>query len=212
MLIAACCCCRWVLGLGLGLGLELELERHYLRSHDEGVSSDSPMLATVTTLQEKFAAFEARTPPELFGDPIWKLPAYRIGLFLTDVARDDVTVLIRAGAPPHVVNQLERAVDSIGVNIAEGYSRFSGKERARFYEIALGSARESREWYRRAVRWLGEESALERAYLLTRAIKILVVAVPRERAGASEDRIRRRQRVEDPSPSPSPSSSPSTQD
>jgi hypothetical protein len=39
--------------------------------------------------------------------------------------------MLRASAPAHITGQLERAVDSIGVNIAEGYSRYSGKERAR---------------------------------------------------------------------------------
>ncbi len=38
-------------------------------------------------------------------------------------------------------------VGSIRANIAEGYSRGTGKDRARFYEYALGSARESRDWY-----------------------------------------------------------------
>ncbi|MFN8404533.1 MAG: four helix bundle protein [Anaerolineales bacterium] len=36
------------------------------------------------------------------------------------------------------------AVGSVGANISEGYSRSSGKDRARFYEYALGPARESR--------------------------------------------------------------------
>ena len=117
--------------------------------------------------------------------------------------------MLRASAPAHITGQLERAVDSIGVNIAEGYSRYSGKERARFYEIALGSAREAREWYRRSAMWVGGDAALERARLLTRVIKILLVAVPQERAGASADRIRKRLKHDNDSSS---SPSPSTQD
>lgn len=39
-------------------------------------------------------------------------------------------------------NQLRRASISIASNIAEGSSRFSDKEKNRFYEIAYGSARE----------------------------------------------------------------------
>ncbi len=167
------------------------------------------------TLPGEFAEFEKLAPPELFGDPIWRLPAYRIALFLSDVSQTDAAVLLKSSCPSHIPGQLERAVDSIGVNIAEGYSRFSGRERARFYEIALGSARESREWYRRASKWLREGASLERAQLLTRIIKILLVAVPRERSGASEDRIRGHQRSsarEQDSSDGSPSSSTSTQD
>jgi four helix bundle protein len=166
----------------------------------------------VATLSEQFADFEKTPPPELFGDPIWRLPAYRIALFLSDVARLDVPAMLRRSVPVHITGQLERAIDSIGVNIAEGYSRYSGKERARFYEIALGSAREAREWYRRSIKWFGEEPALERAQLLTRVVRILLVAVPQERAGASEDRIRKRsQRAPHPhTGEPSTSSSTST--
>ena len=145
----------------------------------------------MSSLPERLAHWEGSPPPELFGDPIWRLPAYRIALFLVDIVRGDVSILARRSAPSHTYSQLERAVDSIGVNIAEGYSRFSGRERARYFEIALGSAREAREWYRRCSRWLGASEALDRALLLTRVIKILTVAVPRERAGASETRMRK---------------------
>ena len=141
-------------------------------------------------LAQQFKEWEQVTPADLFGDPIWRLPAFRIARFLSDVARSDVTALVRDGAPRTKITQLERCVPSIAANIAEGYSKFSGKERARYFEIALGSARESREWYRDARSWLGRERAEERGMLLTRIIKILTVAIPLEREGACERRIR----------------------
>jgi four helix bundle protein len=40
-------------------------------------------------------------------------------------------------------DHLERAGDSIALNIAEGNGKFSGRDRARFFQIAHGSALES---------------------------------------------------------------------
>ena len=41
-----------------------------------------------------------------------------------------------------ITSQLRRASNSVGANIAEGLSRFSEKEKARFIEIAFGSLME----------------------------------------------------------------------
>jgi len=41
-----------------------------------------------------------------------------------------------------LVGQIRRASNSVGANIAEGVSRFSEKEKARFLEIAYGSLME----------------------------------------------------------------------
>ena len=163
----------------------------------------------MSPLSERFQDWESSPPSDLFGDPIWKLPAYRIALFLSAVVREDVSVMIRDGAPTHLYSQLDRAVGSIGANIEEGYARFSGRERARYYEIALGSAREARHWYRGTQTWLGRSVAEERGALLTRAIKILTVAIPRERQGESEQRIqRRRSSTKVMVPAPAPASAP----
>src|SRR5687767_12658331 len=143
----------------------------------------------MSQLEDRFSEWEREPPADLFGDPMWRLPAFRISLFLAGVVRSDVKFLLRTGAPRRNIDQLERCVPSIKANISEGYSKFSGKERARYYETALCSAREAREWYRDLGSWLGR-SAAERGMLLTRVIKILTVAIPEEREGASETRIR----------------------
>ena len=135
----------------------------------------------VMTLNEQFEHWSLSPPPELVGDPIWKLPAFRIGLFLAPIARDDTDPLASDAHYAHVSDQLLRSVNSIAANITEGYPRHSGRERARFYEFALGSAREARYWYRSLARPLGDEAVWERTFLLTRAIKILTKAIPEER-------------------------------
>ncbi len=48
--------------------------------------------------------------------------------------------------------QLVRATDSVGANIAEGYGRYHYKEQLKFSYYARGSLLESRFWLRRAQR------------------------------------------------------------
>lgn len=142
----------------------------------------------MTQIERAFARWERSTPPDLVGDAIWRLPAYRISRFLADVVRHDLKRIHPRSA--RIADQLERAIGSIGINITEGYGRLHGRERARFYEFALGSAREAREWYVRSSTFLPKDAVLGRAKLLTRVMRILIVAIPQERSGSSERRIK----------------------
>ena len=71
----------------------------------------------------------------------------------------------------------------MGANRAEGYSRGTGKDRARFYEYALGSARESRDWYYKARYVLGETVAQHRMDLIAQIIRLLLTMIPQQRQG-----------------------------
>ena len=95
----------------------------------------------------EYDEWEATVPVPLRGDSLWKVKAYRLALFLADLAWDDTSRLLRARRTVALADQLYRAIGSVSANIAEGYSRGTGRDRARFYEYALGSARESRDWY-----------------------------------------------------------------
>jgi four helix bundle protein len=80
------------------------------------------------------------------GDPLWSVQAYRISLYAIEchtLDRREHAELGKAAA----LDQLTRAVGSISANIAEGYSRSSVADRARFYGYALGSTREAIAWY-----------------------------------------------------------------
>lgn len=123
-----------------------------------------------------------KTMPELFtGDTLWKMVVYRYALFLADLAWHDVTKLMNDRRTIGLSEQLYEAVGSVGANISEGYSRSSGKDRARFYEYALGSARESRGWYYDGRFVLGEEVAAHRMQFLTQIIRLLLTITPEER-------------------------------
>jgi four helix bundle protein len=103
------------------------------------------------------------------------------GAFTADLGWHDVTKLVKDKRTLAVSDQLYRALGSIGANVSEGYSRGSGKDRARFYEYALGSARESRGWYYKGRHVLGEEVASHRMNLLTQIIRLLLTMVPDQR-------------------------------
>ena len=128
-----------------------------------------------------YEEWERTVPPEFTGDPLWNMEVYRWSLFLADIAWKDVTKLISDRRTIGLANQLNEAVGSIGANISEGYSRQSGKDQARFYEYALGSARESRTWYYDGRHVLGEKVFDHRVKLLTKIIKNLLVIVPAQR-------------------------------
>jgi len=70
-----------------------------------------------------------------------------VGMFVGDIGWRDVTKLMKDQRTVKLSSQLYEALGSISANLAEGYSRGTGKDRARFYEYSLGSARESRDWY-----------------------------------------------------------------
>lgn len=139
---------------------------------------------------DKFVNFNdwlTKFPDAISGDPLWKMVVYRYAMFIGDLAWHDATKLMSDRRTIGLSEQLYEAVGSIGANISEGYSRSSGKDRARFYEYALGSARESRGWYYDGRFVLGEEAALHRMQFLTQIIRLLLTITPEERARTIRD-------------------------
>ena len=100
--------------------------------------------------------WERDVPDTIKKDSLWNMVAYRLALFASDLGWHDVTKLMQDRRTIKLSDQLYRALGSISANLAEGYSRGTGKDRARFYEYALGSARESRDWYYKGRYILGE--------------------------------------------------------
>ena len=121
-------------------------------------------------------------PSELTGDPLWQMKVYRLALFAGDLGWSDISKLMKDGRTRSLADQLYRAIGSIGANIAEGYSRRSRKDRARFYEYALGSAREARTWYYQGRHTLPAEVVSHRLRLLTDIIRLLLTIIPGERS------------------------------
>lgn len=139
------------------------------------------------TLEE----WEREAPDGLRGDALWRRQDFRLASYAADTAWDDVDRLSKNPGTREVSAQLYRALGSVGANIAEGYSRGGPADRVKFFEYALGSAREAREWYRRARPVLGDARVTERCDLLTSIVRLLLVIIPAERGARGTSRFGR---------------------
>jgi four helix bundle protein len=118
---------------------------------------------------------------ETANDPLFRMRAYRLASDLLEVAWDDAKALSAEPVTERIAGQLYAAVNSITANLGEGYSRSSGRDRARLFEYALGSVRESISWYQGARPALGDV-VRNRLDSLEEIRRILIAIIPRERA------------------------------
>jgi four helix bundle protein len=123
----------------------------------------------------------AEVPDMITGDPLWQTEVYRLALFLGDLCWYDSRKLADDRSLISLSDQLYRATGSISANISEGYSRASGKDQARFYEYALGSAREARDWYFKSRHVLGRTVTYHRLSFATQIIRSLLKMIPKYR-------------------------------
>lgn len=131
-----------------------------------------------------YAEWLTSVPSEITNDPIWKLEVYRLALFADDIGWNDVVALSKNNLMWSVADQLHRSLGSISANLTEGYSRSKGLDRARFIEISLGSARESRDWYYKARHVLPSDVIKHRMALITKIISMLTPMIAHQRKNA----------------------------
>ena len=136
-----------------------------------------------------YEEWEKSVREEIKGDSLWKIEAYRLALFAADLGWYDVTKLMKDRRTLGLSDQLYRSLGSVSANLAEGYSRGTGKDRARFYEYSLGSARESRDWYYKGRHVLGETVMRHRLALVTQIIRLLLTMVPQQRTSGVKEEV-----------------------
>lgn len=107
--------------------------------------------------------------------------AYRLACELVRESWRDAEILTHHRTMEKVSGQLYAAVGSIAANLGEGYARSSGKDRARIFEYALGSTRESIAWFRSAEPVLGPDVVTRRVEKLDEIRRLLMAIIPRER-------------------------------
>ncbi len=128
-----------------------------------------------------FERWQESVPQVIRGDALWHVEAYRLALFLSDLAWPDCGKLLKDERTREIADQLYRASGKISAHIAEGYSRGTGKERSQYYSYALGSLRESRDWYYKGRLVLGAKVTEHRLELTTSIIKLVLVMLTNER-------------------------------
>jgi four helix bundle protein len=107
--------------------------------------------------------------------------AYRLARQLLADSWSDAETLRRHQITEKIAGQLYAAVGSIAANLGEGYSRSSGRDRARIFEYALGSVRESVTWYESAGPVLSPIVVRDRLDKLAEIRRLLLAVIPRER-------------------------------
>ncbi len=128
-----------------------------------------------------YSEWEARIPERFRRDPLWRMRVYRLASFVATESWEDAVRLVRCKITVRIAAQLYKAIGSISADISEGYSRSGGRDRARFFEYALGSVRETRDWYLRSLPVLGEERVFAVLDVLEEIIRMLLAIIPRER-------------------------------
>ncbi|MGD2177982.1 MAG: four helix bundle protein [Anaerolineae bacterium] len=142
-----------------------------------------------------YREWKETVPETITGDSLWKMKVYRLALFVGDLWWHDVTNLMQDRRTRALSDQLYRALGSISANLAEGYSRGTGRDRARFYQYALASARESRDWYYKGRHVLDEDVTRHRLQLLTEIIRLLLTMIPQQRGRTLREERSRHQAI-----------------
>lgn len=128
-----------------------------------------------------FVEWSETMPAEIRDDVLWTVKACQLAMFAADIAWPDATKLLGDQRTKDLSDQMYRAASSVSANIGEGRSRRLGRDRARFYEYALSSAREARDWYCKA-RHVSEPTVVDhRLRLFARINRLLLTIIARQR-------------------------------
>lgn len=132
-----------------------------------------------------YAAWFEQVAAEDRTDSIWRMEAYRLARYAAMRCGGVTAALRKSPIGFRTADQLHRASWSIAANLAEGYGKSSVADRVRYYEIALGSARECVVWCAAARQVDDTISYSELAELLCsiRRLLLMMIRTERQRSG-----------------------------
>ncbi len=79
------------------------------------------------------------------------IDAYKVAFNLSNYVWDLIVKWDRFNSDT-IGKQFVRSVDSISANLAEGFGRYSKKDKVKFYRISFGSMYESLDWNEKALK------------------------------------------------------------
>ena len=121
--------------------------------------------------------WEMSLPEIVRNDVIFRVQAFRLASFLGACAELDTRHVVRDRRFLKSAAQLCDASGSICANIADGYPRRSGADRARFFEYALTSTAEVKSWYLHTRVPLPPGTLEARYALLTSITRLLITMI-----------------------------------
>jgi len=135
-------------------------------------------------VRRKWATYQDwfnQAPSRLARDPLWSYEAYRLALFAAEIGWQDVSAFEKEEETRVFSAELDRAVGSINLKLARGFSQPSPEERASLSEDSLRSVRDSQELYKKAGHILGEMVISHRIRLLDKIGRLLIRMIPQQR-------------------------------
>jgi four helix bundle protein len=134
-----------------------------------------------------YEEWEQSLPEIVRNDVIFRVQAFRLAAFLGACAELDTRHVVRDRRFLKSAAQLCDASGSIAANIADGYPRRSGSDRARFFEYALTSTAEVKSWYLHTRVPLPPGTLEARYALLTSITRLLITMIRSSRPPRDED-------------------------
>jgi hypothetical protein len=136
-----------------------------------------------------YVNWQQTVPEEIKSDPLWRIEAYRLGLFIADVGWHDTTKLMRDRRTRGFSAPLSRSLGAISGNLVRAYSHGEREDRRRFYNQAVAAVSESRDWYYKSRHILGESVTWHRMTLLVQIGNALQADPSDPKSGATRETL-----------------------
>lgn len=113
-----------------------------------------------------YQMWEKSVPPQIRGDAVWSLEAYRLALFVADVGWHDANELAKHRRTIKLGGELLEALGGVPSALARSVGRSVPGEAALAREEALAAARAACGWYFQSRHVLGQEIVMHRVRVL----------------------------------------------